>query len=147
MKTFLTPLKSTLSSYPTFCFSDFYRIYKHYIFPFLTFLYQGINLDHTHLELILTQFSSNRLLYIVMYGYESCTIKKAEHQRINAFEFWCWRRLLRVPRTARRSNQSILKQINSEYSLGGPRLRLKFKYFGHLMRRADSLEKTLMLGN
>ena len=65
-----------------------------------------------------------------MYGYESCTIKKAEHQRINAFEFWCWRRLLSIPRTIRRSSQSILKQINPEYSLGGLMLRLKFKYFG-----------------
>ena len=85
---------------------------------------------------------------IVMYGCESWTIKKVEWQRIDAFELWCWRRLLRVPWSARRSNQSILKQISSEYSLEGLRLRLrlKFQYFGHLMRRVDSLEKTLMLG-
>ena len=83
---------------------------------------------------------------VVMYGYESWTIRKAEHQRIGAFELWCWRRLLRVPWTARRSNQSILKEINPEYSLEGLMLKLKFQYFGHLMRSTDSLEKTLMLG-
>ena len=83
---------------------------------------------------------------VVMYGCESWTIKKAEHQRIDALELWCWRRLLRVPWTARRSNQSILKEISSEYSLEGLMQKLKFQYFGHLMRRTDSLEKTLMLG-
>ena len=83
---------------------------------------------------------------VVMYGCESWTIKKAECQRIDAFELLCWRRLLRVPWTARRSNQSILKEISSGYSLEGLMLRLKLQYFGHLMRRADSLEKTLMLG-
>ena len=83
---------------------------------------------------------------VVMYGCESWTIKKAEHRRIDAFELWCWRRLLRVPWTARRSNQSILKEINPEYSLEGLMLKLKLQYFGHLMRRADSLEKTVMLG-
>ena len=83
---------------------------------------------------------------VVMYGCESWTIKKAEHRRIDAFELWCWRRLLRVPWTARRSNQSILKEINPEYSLEGLTLKLKLQYSGHLMRRADSLEKTLMLG-
>ena len=83
---------------------------------------------------------------VVMYGCESWTIKKAECQRIDAFELWCWRRLLRVPWTARISNQSILKEISSEYSLEGLMLNLKLQYFGHLMRRADSLEKTLMLG-
>ena len=83
---------------------------------------------------------------VVIYGSESWTIKKAEHQRIDAFELWCWRRLLRVPWTARRSNQSILKEISPEYSLEGLMLKLKFQYFGHLMRRTDSLEKTLMLG-
>ena len=83
---------------------------------------------------------------MVTYGYESCTIKKAERQRIDAFELWCWRILLRVPWTARRSNQSILKEISPEYSLEGLMLKLKFQYFGHLMRRTDSLEKTLMLG-
>ena len=79
---------------------------------------------------------------VVMYGCESWTIKKAESRRIDAFELWCWRRLLRVPWTARRSNQSILKEINPEYSLEGLMLKLKLQYFGHLMQRADSLEKT-----
>ena len=83
---------------------------------------------------------------VVMYGCESWTIKKAKHQRIDTFKLWCWRRLLRVPWTARRSNQSILKEISPEYSLGGLMLKLKLQYFGHLMRRADSFEKTLMLG-
>ena len=83
---------------------------------------------------------------VVMFGCESWTVKKAEHQRINAFEVWCWRRLLRVPWTARRSNQSILKEINPGISLEGMMLKLKLQYFGHLMRRVDSLEKTLMLG-
>ena len=83
---------------------------------------------------------------VVMYGCESWTIKKGECQRIHAFELWCWRRLLRVPRTARRSNQSILKEISLEYSFEGLMLKLRLQYFGHLMRRADSLEKTLMLG-
>ena len=81
-----------------------------------------------------------------MYGCESWTIKKAECQRTNAFELWSWRRLLRVPWTARRSNQSILKEISPEYSLEGLKLKLKLQYFGHLMQRADSFEKTLMLG-
>ena len=83
---------------------------------------------------------------VVMYGYESWTIKKAEHRRIDAFELWCWRRLLRVPRTARRSSQFILKEISPGCSLVGLILKLKLQYFGHLMRRADSFEKTLMLG-
>ena len=83
---------------------------------------------------------------VVMYGRESWTIKKAEHRRIDAFELWCWRSLLRVPWTARRSNQSILKEISPESSLEGLMLKLKLQYFGHLMRRADLLEKTLMLG-
>ena len=83
---------------------------------------------------------------VVTYGCESWTIKKAEHQKIDAFEQWCWRRLLRVPWTARISNQSILREINPEYSLEGLMLKLKFQYFGHLMRIADSLEKSLMLG-
>ena len=83
---------------------------------------------------------------VVMYGCESWTIKKAEHQRIDAFELWRWRRLLRVPWTARRSNQSILKEISPGCSLEGLMLKLKHQYFGHLMRRADSLGKTLMLG-
>ena len=83
---------------------------------------------------------------VVMYGCESWTVKKAERWRIDTFELWCWRRLLRVPRTARRSNQSILKEISPGCSLEGMMLKLKFQYFGHLMRRVDSLEKTLMLG-
>ena len=81
-----------------------------------------------------------------MYGYENWTLKKAEHQRIDAFELWCWRILLRVPWTARRSSQSTLKKISPEYSLEGLMLKLKLQYFGHLMQRANSFEKTLMLG-
>ena len=83
---------------------------------------------------------------VVMYGCESWTVKKAEHQRIDAFELWCWRRLLRIPWTPRRSNQSILKEIGPGCSLEGLMLKLKLQYFGHLMQRTDSLEKTLMLG-
>ena len=83
---------------------------------------------------------------VVMYGCENWTVKKAEHQRTDAFELWCWRRLLRVPWTARRSNQSILKEISPVCSLEGLMLKLKLQYFGHLMRRVQSLEKTLMLG-
>ena len=83
---------------------------------------------------------------MVMYACESWTIKKAEHRRIDAFELWCWRRLLRIPWTARRSNQSILKEISPEYSLEGLILKLKLQYFGHLMQRIDSFEKTLVLG-
>ena len=84
---------------------------------------------------------------VVMYGYESWTVKKAEHQRTDAFELWCWRRLLRVPWTARRFNHSILKEIIPEYSLEGLVLKLKLQYVGHLMQRTNSFEKTLMLGN
>ena len=83
---------------------------------------------------------------VVLYGCESWTIKKAEHQRIDAFELWCWRRLLRVPWTARRTNQSLLKEISPEYSLEGLILKQKLQYFGHLMQRTDSVEKTLMPG-
>ena len=90
--------------------------------------------------------SQGIVLPVVMYGCESWTIKKAEHWRIDAFELWCWSRLLRVPWTARRSNQSILKEISPAYSLEGLMLKLKLQYLGHLLRRADSLEKTLMLG-
>ena len=82
---------------------------------------------------------------VVMYGCESWTVKKAEHRRIDAFELWCWRRLLAVPWAAGRSNQSVLKEISPEYSLEGLMLKLQLQYFGHLMQRADSLEKTLML--
>ena len=85
-------------------------------------------------------------MYVIMYGCESWTIKKVERQRIDAFELGCWRRLLRVPRIARRSNQSILREISLEYSLEGMMLKLKLQYFGHLMQRTDSLEKILMLG-
>ena len=94
----------------------------------------------------LTSFDSIYIFPVVIYGCESWTTKKAEHQRIDAFELWYLRRLLRVPRTARRSNQSILKEISPGYSLEGLILKLKLQYFGHLMQRADSLEKTLMLG-
>ena len=83
---------------------------------------------------------------VIIYGCESSTVKKTVCQRTDAFELWCWRRLLRVPRTARRSNQSILKEINPEYSLEGLMLKLKFQYFGHMIRTANSLEKTLMMG-
>ena len=83
---------------------------------------------------------------VVTYRWESCTIKKAEHQRTDAFELWCWKRLLRVPWTARRSNKSILREVNPEYSLEGLMLKLKLQYLGHLIWRADSLKKTLMLG-
>ena len=83
---------------------------------------------------------------VIMYGHESWTVKKAERQRIDAFELWCWRRLLRVPWTARRSDQSILKEISPEYSLEELLLKLKLQHFGHLMRRTDSLENNLMLG-
>ena len=91
---------------------------------------------------------SNQIMVfqVVMYGCESWTLKKAEHQRVDAFELWCWRRLLRVPWTARRSNQSILKENSPEYSLEGLMLKLKLQYFGHLMQRTDSLEKILMPG-
>ena len=83
---------------------------------------------------------------LIMYGYESWTVNKAEHQRLDTFELWCWKRLLRAPWTARRSSQSTLKEISPEYSLEGLMLKLKLQYFGHLMWRIDSLEKTLMLG-
>ena len=89
---------------------------------------------------------SAMVFLVVMYGYESWTIKKAEHQRIDVFEMWCWRRPLRVPWTARRSIQSVLKEISPEHSLEGLMPKLKLQYFGHLMRRTDSLEKALMLG-
>ena len=95
----------------------------------------------TNVHLVEVKFS-----LVVMYGYESWTIKKGEHQRIDAFELWCWRRLLRVPWTARKSNQVILKEISPECSLEGLMLKLKLQYFGHLMQRTDSFEKNLMLG-
>ena len=96
--------------------------------------------------LLLYSYVKAMVFLVVMYGCESWTIKQAEQQRMDAFELWFWRRLLRVPWTARRSNQSILKEINPKYSLEGLMLKLKFQYFAHLMRRATSLEKTLMLG-
>ena len=97
-------------------------------------------------ETLLGLSSQAMVFPVVMYGCESWTIKKAECQRIDGFELWCWRRLLRVPWTARRSNQSILKEISPEYSLKGLILKLKLQYFGYMMRRTDSFEKTLMLG-
>ena len=95
---------------------------------------------------LLTKVCLVKVFPMVMYGCESWSVKKAEHRRIDAFELWCWRRLLRAPWTARRSNQSILKEISLEYSLEGLMLKLKLQYFGYLMRRMDSLEKTLMVG-
>ena len=110
-----------------------------------------INLDSIFKSRDMTLWTKVRLVKamvfpVVMYGCERWTIKKAERRRTDAFELWCWRRLLRVPWTSRSSNQSILKEISPEYSLEGLMLKLKLQYFGHLMRRADSLEKTLMLG-
>ena len=110
-----------------------------------------INLDSTLESRDITLLTKVHLVKalvfpVVMYGYEIWTIKKAEYRRIDAFELWCWRRLLRVPWTARRSNQSILKEISPEYSLEELMLKLKLQYFGHLMQRTDLLEKTLMLG-
>ena len=104
------------------------------------------SLDSTKIRDITLPTQVCKVFPVIMYGYESWTIKKAECQRIDAFELWCWRTLLRVPWTARRSNQSILKEISPGYSLEGLILKLKFQYFGHLMPTADSLEKTLMLG-
>ena len=95
---------------------------------------------------LLTKVCIVKAMAFPMYGCKSCTIKKAECQRTDGFELWCWRRFLRVPWSAKRSNQSMLKEINSENSLEGLMLKLKLQYFGHLMQRADSLEKTLMLG-
>ena len=118
-----------------------------YLYVFLKKM--SIQILYSHLDWIIGNNVPSIMAIVfpaVMYGCESWTIKKAEHRRINAFELWCWRRLLRVPWTARRSNQSILKEISPECSLGGLMLKLKLQYFGHLMQRADSLEKTLMLG-
>ena len=95
---------------------------------------------------LLTKINKAMAFPVVMYGCESWTLKKAGHRRIDAFELWCWRRLLRVPWTARRSNQSILKEISPGFSLEGLTLKLKLQYFGHLIQRTDSFEKTLMLG-
>ena len=109
------------------------------------------NLDHIFKSRDITLLTKVGLVKamifpVVMYGCESWTIKRTECQRIDAVELWCWRRLLRVPWTARRSNQSIIKEISPEYSLEGPTLKLKLQYFGHLIQRIDSFEKTLMLG-
>ena len=109
----------------------------------LTFL--QFNVEGVVWGLLIYNLVKAMVFPVVMYGCESWTVKEAEHQRIDSFELWCWRRLLRVPWTARRSNQSILKEISPEYSLEGLMLKRKLQYFGHLMRRADSLEKTLML--
>ena len=111
------------------------EVWKHQFFGAQLYLWYS---SHIHFKAM--------IFPVVMYGCESWTIKKAECWRIDAFELWCWRRLLRVPWTTRRSNQPILKEINSEYSLEGLMLKLKHQFFGHLMRRANSLEKTLMLG-
>ena len=113
---------------------------------------EQLKCTHTHTHPVAITLPTNVHLVktmvfpVVMYECESWTLKKAECQRIDAFELWCWRRLLKVPWTARRSNQSILKEINPKHSLEGLILKLKLQYFGHLMGRADSLEKTLMLG-
>ena len=109
--------------------------------------YDKLNVLKTRDITLLTKFHTVKAMVfsVVMYGYESRTINKTECQRISAFNLWCWRRLLRAPLTARSSNQSILKEINSKYSLEGLMLKLKLHYFGHVMRWADSFEKTLML--
>ena len=113
----------------------------------LSYAATGNNIFNSQsLSLIIKLFLNAKVFPVVMYGCESWTIKKAEHRRIDAFELWCWRRLLRVPWTARRCNQSILKEISPGCSLEGLMLKLKLQYFGHLMRRADSLEKTLTMG-
>ena len=109
--------------------------------------YPGSILKSKDITLLTKVHIVNAMVFpVVMYGCESWTIKKAERQRIDAFELWCWRRLLRVPWTARRFNQSILKEISPEYSLEGLMLKLKLQYFGHLMQRTASFEKTQMLG-
>ena len=123
------------------------NIYLHSLFYNLLLL--KTKLDQQHRDITLptkVRQVKAMVLPVVMYGCESWTVKKAEHRRIDAFELWCWRRLLRVPWTARRSNQSILKEISPGFSLEGMMLKLKLQYFGHLMRRVDSLEKILMLG-
>ena len=109
---------------------------------------EPVTLNHVICYSVLTKVCLVKAMVfpVVMYRYESWTVKKAEHQRIDAFELWCWRRLLRVPWTARRSSQSILKEISPGISLEGMMLKLKLQYFGHFMRRVDSLEKVLMLG-
>ena len=121
------------------------------LWPIVSFLKTGISSLTASLQFAFLSKTKARLVKalvfpVVMYGCESWAIKKVEHWRIDAFELWCWRRLLRVPWTARRSNQSILKEINPEYSFGGLMLKLKLQYFGHLIWRTDSLEKILMLG-
>ena len=108
--------------------------------------YQVFIMSSCYIHHLFNRASTIVIFPVVMYGCESWTVKKAEDRRIDAFELWCWRRLLRVPWTARRSNQSILKEISPRCSLEGMTLKLKLQYFGHLMRRVDSLEKTLMLG-
>ena len=129
---------------------DSHVICTHNSFPFINKKYIMTNIDSILKSRDITLPTKVHLVMamvfpVVMYGCESWTVKKAEHQRMDAFELWCWRRLLRVPWTARRSNQSILKEISPGCSLEGLMLKLKLQYFGHLMRRVDSLEKTLML--
>ena len=127
-------------SHRTVPFTSFCQLPKHCTMP-------GCSLPFSQPEEVIGfLFSSAFYCSQVVRKMKSWTIKKTEHRRIDAFELWCWRRLLRVPWTARRSNQSILKEISPEYSLEGLRLKLKLQYFGHLIRRTDSLEKTLMLG-
>ena len=129
-------LSSTLDAETTACLSVPISLYNHARTSFITNpLFYSIHRSHSSL-----------IKPVIMYGCESWTTKKAEHRRIEVFELWCWRRLLRVPWTERRSNQSILRKISLGYSLEGVMLKLKLQSFGHLMRRADSFEKTLTLG-
>ena len=116
------------------------------ICPYYSYPSESEGVLHCDPDLHFLNLANAMVFPVVMYGCESWTVKKAEHQRIDAFELWCWRRLLRVPWTARKSNQSILKEISPRYSLEGMMLKLKLLYFGHLMQTVDSLEKTLMLG-
>ena len=137
--------KLTLSDFWKFAIVFWYVMGHYYDLAFYFAKYQHIKKQDISLP-TKVHLVKAMVFPVVMYGCGSWTIKKAEHRRIDAFELWCWRRLLRVPRTARRSNQSILKEISPGCSLEGLMLKLKLEYFGHLMRRADSFEKTLMLG-
>ena len=143
---FFSVLKSCSLDYSLLYYLFYY--YALLQFQICLFLYMPHTTDlRKFTETLLTNVHLVKaVVFPAMYGCESWTIKKAEHQRIDAFELWCWRRLLRVPWTARRPNESILKEISPEYSLEGLMLKLKLQYFGHLMQRTDSFEKTLMLG-
>ena len=124
-----------------------HKIKRHLLLGRKTMINLDSRLKIRYITLLVKIFIVKAIVFpVVMYGCESWTIKKAEHGRIDAFELWCWRRFLRVPWTARRSNQSIIKEISPEYSLEELMLKLKLQYFGHLMQRAYSLENTLMLG-